>query len=243
MRQLDLLRNNDTRHIKRDLGAGESLVFGGDEAGRGPVLGPMVLAVVGLTPSAARSLQALGVADSKHFGAGASARTLRGELDRQIRARATVCCVEIVCVARIDASTQTGGLNRLEQEVMRDLLGRASPRPGEEIVCDGERLFAPLRADYPALRALNKAEDQFVAVAAASIVAKHVRDTEFESIRDRYREEFGEVGGGGYPNVATYRFLDAYQARYGELPPEARRSWQRTGATMTREGARELGSR
>ena len=33
------------------------------------------------------------------------------------------------------------------------------------------------------------------------------------------------IRGGGYLNAATRRFLDAYQERHGELPPEARKSW------------------
>ena len=44
-------------------------------------------------------------------------------------------------------------------------------------------------------------------------------------IAERYEEQFGPVRGGGYLNAATRRFLEAYEARHGRLPPEARRSW------------------
>ena len=62
-------------------------------------------------------------------------------------------------------------------------------------------------------------------MAAASIVAKDARDRAFAVIARRYAEEFGEIRGGGYLNAATRRFLEAYEERYGALPPEARRTW------------------
>jgi ribonuclease HII len=64
-----------------------------------------------------------------------------------------------------------------------------------------------------------------VSVAAASILAKDARDAAFARIAAHYESEFGPVTGGGYINAATYRFIDAYRERYGELPPEARKSW------------------
>ena len=39
------------------------------------------------------------------------------------------------------------------------------------------------------------------------------------------RPDFGPLGGGGYANAATRRFLRAYAEKHRRLPPEARRSW------------------
>ena len=59
-------------------------VLGIDEAGRGPVLGPMVVAGVVLKPQAASALTRRGVTDSKDFGAGVKARERRSELAEHV---------------------------------------------------------------------------------------------------------------------------------------------------------------
>lgn len=199
------------------------LTLGIDEAGRGPILGPMVLAAVALDAGAARALTRAGLADSKKYGAGADARARRAELATLIRARACFVAVEVVEPDEIDARVAHNELNVLERERAARMIARAPTCA--RIVADGARMFAPLRAQFPALRSYDRGEDRHAAVAAASVVAKDLRDAWFVGMCDRYRAEFGEVGGGGYLNDATRAFLRAYRARFGDLPPEARRSW------------------
>ena len=55
-------------------------VYGVDEAGRGPILGPMALAVVVLDDTGTTTLSELGVQDSKRFGAGEKAQEARAAL-------------------------------------------------------------------------------------------------------------------------------------------------------------------
>jgi ribonuclease HII len=200
-------------------------VFGADEAGRGPILGPMAIAVVGLDPTSEAALLALGVADSKSFGSDAPARERRRELALRIREAVPACRVRLVEVEEIDHYTYRGKLNALERRVVLELLQALGALRDARVICDGARLFAPLRANFPRLEALDRGESAHLAVAAASIVAKDARDRAFEVIAERYAVEFGPVNGGGYLNAATRRFLRAYEDRYGALPPEARRSW------------------
>ncbi len=199
--------------------------YGVDEAGRGPILGPMALAVVVLDRRRARKLAALGVQDSKRFGAGSKAQELRKNLAEEIYACATAWACELVSVEIIDEHTFRGQLNRLEQDVALQLLRRLGAAVDAAIICDGANMFRPLREHYPRLKAVNDGESAHVAVAAASIIAKHARDTAFAEICGRYEPEFGPVAGGGYSNAATRRFLDAYKLSRGGLPPEARKSW------------------
>jgi ribonuclease HII len=200
-------------------------VFGADEAGRGPILGPMAIAVVVLDRGAAISLRKRGVTDSKFFGAGDDARERRAELADNIRARAIGHAIEIIDVDVIDKHVYRGLLNALERKVVHDLLQQLGACAADRIVCDGKLLFGPLRNVFAQLEAVNNGESAHVSVAAASILAKDARDRAFAQIAARYESEFGPVTGGGYLNAGTRRFLDAYKARHGGLPPEARRSW------------------
>jgi ribonuclease HII len=185
----------------------------------------MAIAVVGLDVDAEAALRTLGVDDSKRFGSDAAGRERRRELALAIRERVATCRVRLVEVEEIDHYTFRGKLNALERRVVLELLQALGATRAARVICDGARMFAPLRAHYPRLEALDRGESAHVAVAAASIAAKDARDRAFEVIAERYAVEFGPVHGGGYLNAATRRFLRAYEARHGALPPEARRSW------------------
>ncbi len=199
--------------------------FGADEAGRGPILGPMVVAVVGLDRSAAISLSRRGVGDSKRFGAGLKARQRRAELAAVIRERAPLHTMRIASARVVDEFTFRGELNVLERKLVHEMLQELGADTKDRIICDGANMFRPMRARYPQLEARDKGESFHVAVAAASILAKDARDRAFSQISSRYAAEFGPLAGGGYLNQATRRFLAAYKAQYGDLPQETRRSW------------------
>jgi ribonuclease HII len=203
----------------------DELILGIDEAGRGPILGPMVMACVALRPRKAAALTRSGVTDSKAF-AGLNAHDERQRLIPKIFECADHVAVMVVDVDEIDRRCRENGLNRLEQERAGYMIERAPH--ARRIVCDGEKLFRPLQARWPQLEALDRGELKHAAVAAASIVAKVRRDQLWGKICRRYAPEFGDelVGaGGGYCNAPTRAFLRAYIKRYKKLPPEGRRSW------------------
>lgn len=199
------------------------MILGIDEAGRGPVLGPMVVAGVVLRPQAASALTRRGVTDSKDFGAGEDARQRRSELAEHVIRLAEDVQVEVSDHEEVDRYCDQGLLNVLEREAATRIIERTLPVA--KIIADGEKVFGLLRQRYAHLRAFNFGEQHHVAVAAASIVAKVRRDALFSDIASRYDSEFGPVRGGGYVNAATADFLRRYHARYQRLPDETRRSW------------------
>ncbi len=201
----------------------KDMILGIDEAGRGPVIGPLTLCGVWVTEHGQRSLGRLGVKDSKAFGSTNRARQTRARLAGEIRgvaAHVTLICVD---AAEVDRRVRLGELNLLEQELAEAVISDG-PK-ADRIVADGERLFGPLTARHPQLRARNRADRTSPVVAAASIVAKAERDALFAQIAARYEPEFGPLGGGGYINPATEAFLLAYFDRHRKIPPEVRRSW------------------
>ncbi len=199
------------------------VVLGIDEAGRGPGLGPMVLAAVALDDVSAAFLADAGVRDSKAFGATDAARRTRADLAGTIRKHARFVAVEICTVDEIDSYVAHGALNQLERERARLLIQQAPDVA--RIVADGRTLFAALTSEFPHLEAHDRGEAVHTAVAAASICAKAERDKRFHAIARRYEGDFGPLRGGGYMNPATCAFVAAFVRRFGHLPPEARKSW------------------
>jgi len=205
-------------------------VLGIDEAGRGPGIGPMVLAAVALDQATAEMLVGAGIKDSKAFGSGVAARRARSRLAALVQRLAAWSAVEVCDVAEIDAFVARGGLNQLERERARSLIRRGPI--SARVVADGRTLFGPLRAEFPQLEAMDRAEDAHPAVAAASICAKALRDELFAAIAARYQAEFGVLRGGGYVNPATCAFVAEHVKRYGRLPVEARKSWPWRGIVL-----------
>jgi ribonuclease HII len=197
--------------------------LGIDEAGRGPVLGPLVMAGVCVRSKAAGILSRVGVLDSKSFGAGDEAHARRSALEKKVRALAESVVVRVIDVDEIDRRVRLRELNVLEREHASEIIGRSAP--AKRIIADGKRMFAALAGKFANLEARDRAEEHHVAVAAASICAKVRRDELFRCIARRYEPEFGPIGGWGYENPPTHAFLRAYFERHGRLPPEARRSW------------------
>lgn len=193
-------------------------VLGIDEAGRGPILGPLVVAGVYWEETDKRALVRLGVQDSKRF-AGPSAKSRRAEVALAIRARAVKVVLKVLSPAEVDAEN----LGDLERRAACAIIEEVGPEG--DVYADGRPIFGRLRKRYERLVAEDRAEMKYFSVAAASIVAKVERDRLFDEIRSRYEPDFGPIAGGGYLNDATRGFLAAYKKRFGDLPPEARRKW------------------
>jgi len=134
------------------------LVAGVDEAGRGPLAGPVVAAAVILDPRHPIP----GLADSKTLSP-----AKRERLFHEIRAKALCCSVAQASAQEIDA------LNILQATLLAMQRAVAGLRlPPKLVLVDGNRLpVLPMRAD-----AIVKGDSKVAAIAAASIVAKVHRD-------------------------------------------------------------------
>ncbi len=95
------------------------LTLGIDEAGRGPSVGPMVMAAVALDSKSAAALTRKGLRDSKAYGAGDDAHAMRLDLAAEIRSRAHFVVVIEVSHTEIDDRVSRNELNVLEREFLR----------------------------------------------------------------------------------------------------------------------------
>jgi ribonuclease HII len=218
--------------------------LGVDEAGKGPVLGPMVAAAVLAAPS---SLPA-DVDDSKRL-----APERREAIDEAIRGidgvAVGVALVEPAEIDRPDTDMNTLTVSG-QARAVRAALAEGGERVGDEpvrVVADAgdtsEARFARRLSEFveggvhdpgdesggddlPAVdvEAFHGADEDDPVVGAASVVAKVARDARMAALDDRYPAYDGV--GSGYPSDPTTRsFLRAYVADNGDVPDCARRSW------------------
>lgn len=167
------------------------LVAGVDEAGRGPLAGPVYAAAVILDP--ARPIE--GLADSKKLS-----EKKRERLAEAIRERALAWAIASSSVEEIDV------LNILQASLlaMRRSVEALRPAP-ERILVDG--LHCPVVA-MPA-QAIVRGDDSEPAIAAASILAKTARDAEMLRLHANY-PQYGLDAHKGYPTASHLAALRAH---------------------------------
>ncbi|MDP1653208.1 MAG: ribonuclease HII [Rhodocyclaceae bacterium] len=167
------------------------MICGVDEAGRGPLAGPVVAAAVILDP--ARPI--VGLADSKKLSAGR-----REKLAIEIRARALAWCVAEASVDEIDA------INILQATLlaMQRAVAGLSLTP-LEVLIDGNR--CP-QLDLPA-RAIVGGDATVAEISAASILAKTVRDAGMLVLHERY-PHYGFARHKGYGTAEHLAALRAH---------------------------------
>ena len=170
-----------------------SLLCGVDEAGRGPLCGPVVAAAVILDP--ARPIA--GLADSKKLS-----EKRRNALAIEIREKALAWCIAEASVAEIDR------LNILHATMlaMQRAVAGLSVVPGR-VQVDGNR--CP-RLDVPC-EAVVKGDSLVAEISAASILAKTARDALLVELDRRY-PQYGLAGHKGYPTAAHLAALKAHGA-------------------------------
>jgi len=201
--------------------------IGIDEAGRGSLIGPLVVAGVYAGANELRIFRKLGVRDSKALTPGK-----REILFSALEEHNTLFHVVEISPSEIDGCS----LNELELCAAAEI-ARTIDRPEARIVLDVpafgkgierycKKLQEKLFRKETVIIGGNRMESKNLAVAAASIIAKVVRDRKIEQLKNRY----GDFGS-GYPNERTVAYV---RANYQTIEPIVRKKWK-TLKTMKHE--------
>ncbi|MFA6073225.1 MAG: ribonuclease HII [Candidatus Woesearchaeota archaeon] len=188
------------------------IIAGVDEAGRGPVIGPMVMAICSIDKSQEHLLQELGVKDSKLL-----LPKRREFLFEKIK---ELCKYEIIILSpkEIDDALfdRTVNLNRLEGKTIAKLVNLIEADkfiidcPSTNIKAYTEFLYTMMSKDKH-LVVEHKADLNNVIVGAASVLAKVTRDRMIEDIKKKVGFDFGS----GYPaDPRTIDFLKRNWNKY-----------------------------
>jgi len=193
-----------------------------DEAGRGPIIGPLVMCGVVCTDAQIKQLHVLGVKDSKQLKPAE-----REALDPQIRSLVARFHLEISEPAVIDAAVRSSlSLNGLEATMMAKIIAALQP---DQVVIDcpsiniagfrtqlqGHLTFVPKE-----LILEHKADVNHITAAAASIIAKVERDRRVRLLHQQTGVDFGS---GYLTDPKTIPFLASEWKRHAAI---FRQSWQ-----------------
>jgi len=202
------------------------LIAGVDEAGRGPVIGPLVIAGVSLDEKDLPKLVDLGVKDSKLLSP-----QRRETLSSQIKKLALNYHIVWLSPAEIDRVVESKRklhkLNRLEAQAMAKVIAVLKPDvvyvDASDILADrfGEHIAENLSFS-PKIISEHKADVKYPIVSAASIIAKVERDKVISQLQKKH----GNMGC-GYPSDSnTIKFLEDWIRNFGSYPDFVRKSWK-----------------
>lgn len=196
----------------------ERLILGCDDAGRGPVIGPMILAGCLINKKTEAELKKQGVKDSKQL-----TQKRREFLERIIKEKAIAFEIIKISPSEIDNTSESGTkLNELEAINFANIINKLNK--GVDLIkvivdCPSptiSRWQDFLKAKIKDLSNLevsceHKADNNHISVAAASILAKSEREREM----DKLKEKYGSKIGSGYPSDSlTCKFLEEYAHKY-----------------------------
>lgn len=200
------------------------VILGIDEAGRGSVVGPLVISGFLISENSVDKLKAIGVKDSKLVAYDDRA-TMKQELKKIAVATKTI----VIEPNEIDLKLKTMSLNDLETIKMAEIINSFPEATKVIIDCPDAN---PLKFKGFIYRYINnkelinnliaehKADLNYPVVSAASIFAKVNRDTEIERIKSEININIGS----GYPSdPLTKKFLDEYWNIHTNI---MRQSWQ-----------------
>ena len=195
------------------------LVCGVDEAGRGSMIGPLVVAGISIEKSKIGELTSLGVKDSKKLSPSA----------REYLYKKIIHLVDDYAVSRatpktIDDSVAKHQLNHLEAVHMARVIKKLGPAMSyvDSYNVNPERFRREITkmSKTGKIKSYHHADSKFVVVSAASIVAKVTRDRAIEKIGRLYQI------GSGYPSdPKTVKFVRDWFLAQQKMPVFVRKSW------------------
>jgi ribonuclease HII len=204
-----------------------------DEAGKGSVLGPMVIAAVGV--SSENVFAKVEVADSKLLSP-----KVRERLYITIRKQFRVATIRIDA-HEIDEIRTGMTMNACVARAHAQAIDKLSPAIAYVDACDvnafryADMVKSHLETSCEVVSEHN-ADQTFKVVSAASIVAKVTRDRAITALSKKY----GEIGSGYPSDPVTIAFLSAYIDEHKCPPPIARKSWKTVTAMLGKKQQSQL---
>lgn len=214
-------------------------LLGIDEAGRGPVIGPLVITGVVLSKEDVSYLVEKGLTDSKLL-----TKKKREILFDEISPKVIDQKIEVIKASEIDLKQKNGiNLNQLETESIITIINSIKQYSKAYVdACDvnAKRFQRILEENCStSIIAEHNADLTYPIVSAASILAKVTRD----QIIEQYHFDYGVDFGSGYPSdPKTIKFLEEYYAKHKSFPAIVRMCWETTNKIIEKYQQKNLDS-
>jgi len=201
-------------------------IAGVDEAGRGCVIGPLVVAGVLVAEENLHVLSRLGVKDSKLLSP-KKREALFAEIEGLADKRQVVKLSPSEIDRAVESKRKLHKLNRLEAQAMAQVINVLKPDEAYVDAADvvEERFKHHIQEGLTVkakITSRHKADKIYPVVSAASIVAKVERDREIAALRVTY----GDFGSGYLTDKKTMLFLKRWLQTHAEYPSCVRKSWK-----------------
>ena len=220
--------------------------LGIDDAGRGPVIGPMVLAGCLIDEKTEKEFKKLGVTDSKKL-----TTKRRDFLVEKIKAQAETFEIIIIPPIEIDGGSIVGEnrikLNELEAIATAKIINRINKGYKKlKVVVDCPSTSIIKWQDFLKTKIKNlsnleiscehKADKNHISVSAASILAKDVREKEMTKLKKIYGDE---IGSGYTSDLLTQKFLEKFAEKHQDKGI-FRKTWITWKNAVNKIGQRKL---
>jgi ribonuclease HII len=201
-------------------------IAGVDEAGRGCVIGPLVVAGVLVAEENLHVLSRLGVKDSKLLSP-KKREALFAEIEGLADKRHVLKLSPSEIDRAVESKRKLHKLNRLEAQAMAQVINVLKPDEAYVDAADvvEERFKHHIQEGLTVkakITSRHKADKIYPVVSAASIVAKVERDREIAALRVTY----GDFGSGYLTDKKTMLFLKRWLQTHAEYPSCVRKSWK-----------------
>ncbi|MHA1584963.1 MAG: ribonuclease HII, partial [Promethearchaeota archaeon] len=203
------------------------IIAGLDEAGRGPVIGPLVIGCALIKEENLHLLDEIGVDDSKKLSP-----KKRSEMAGKIRGICDLAETLVITSQEINVlhDIQHLTLNKIEEIHFGKLLNSLSMKPDKIYLdaCDtveerfGISIGKLLKFKPKKIISKHRGDSIFTVVGASSILAKTVRD----EIIEEYKLKYGNIGSGYPSDPSTKVYLDEYYSTHRKFPPIVRTWWK-----------------
>jgi ribonuclease HII len=215
------------------------IVAGVDEAGRGCIIGPLVVAGIAVENEKLSDLIAIGVKDSKLLTP-KKREELYLKITKITQTYKTIKLMPSQIDRAVECERRLHKLNRLEAQTMAQIIQALKPN---EVYVDAadvlENRFKNHIKECLTIKtrviSKHKADLTFPIVSAASIIAKVERDREVALLREVY----GDFGTGYLTDPRTKNFIEEWLKNNEQYPACIRKSWKPAKKALNERGTKQ----
>lgn len=223
------------------------MILGIDEAGRGPCIGPLVMCGAVIKDSQESNLKKLNIKDSKLIS-----KSKRADLYKILKTKTEIIDYKIIKLQAFEIdlalNSKINNLNLLEAKTSAKIINyflkkynsENNSEPITKIILDcpstNTKKYKETIINLVSKQKIknkieyiieHKADEKYISVSSASILAKVTRDKDIEKLQKKYKKTiYGNLGSGYPSDVSTIQFLEKNYKKLENDTKMFRKTWK-----------------